>query len=154
MTPLSPVSWWAVKGTDRESWPSSRPAWLCLCWLSCFSGNSLGTRARERADCDVLWLRGGAVGEKTGCGQAKKSIAGRQRGENRVKILHKTPHSSSFFLVLSSPTPLSSPWQGKGAIGREGTPFPVQRLRACLWAGSNWTLQAALLSFCLLWHLV
>lgn len=46
MTPR-PVSWWAVTGLERAKRPGSRPAWFCLCWQPCFSGNSLGTGAGE-----------------------------------------------------------------------------------------------------------
>lgn len=121
-----PVSWWAVKGPERE--PSSHPTGFCLCWQPCFSGNSLGTGSGKR----WLWCWwesswGGWSGSKLESHQLRQA-----RGK---KLGPLSCHETRQLDEITGPfycSPLPDLWQSQGVFGRKETPFPIPRLRACV----------------------
>lgn len=138
-----PVSWWAVKGPERE--PSSHPTGFCLCWQPCFSGNSLGTGSGKR----WLWCWwesswGGWSGSKLGSHQLKQAkekswgLSSVTRPDNWMKL--QALPTVPLFLICG---------RVRVSLGERKHPSRSHVLGPALWAGSNWTLQPVLLSLCL-----
>lgn len=170
MTPC-PVSWWAVKGPERESQPLLPP---CLA-LSLLSGLFFWELPRNWS-CGEMTVVVRKQLRWLVCVQARKSPAEAGKGEKLGPLsLHRTwqlaenvtwgPFQPSLF-YSSSPLPFFlfcgrvrvSLGERKGSEGKGGLetmqskhPSLSHVSGPALWAGSNWTFQPVSLSLCLSW---